>query len=155
MRLRLSMCNVLTAIGYAIIGVLLIILRGGSLDILMTVIGALLIIMGLVDVFKGNEKLKGIVMVLAGTAIILCGWLATEIVLLVFGIVLVLKGGMELIKNFRSGLMAILAPIMTVIIGILLIIAKWTMLDMLCLIAGIIFLVSAILVLFGRRSDII
>lgn len=155
MRLRLSMCNVLTAIGYAIIGVLLIILRGGSLDILMTVIGALLIIMGLVDVFKGNEKLKGIVMVLAGTAIILCGWLATEIVLLVFGIVLVLKGGMELIKNFRNGLMAILAPIMTVIIGILLIIAKWTMLDMLCLIAGIIFLVSAILVLFGRRSDII
>jgi uncharacterized membrane protein HdeD (DUF308 family) len=149
------MCNVLTAIGYAIIGVLLIILRGGSLDILMTVIGALLIIMGLVDVFKGNEKLKGIVMVLAGTAIILCGWLATEIVLLVFGIVLVLKGGMELIKNFRNGLMAILAPIMTVIIGILLIIAKWTMLDMLCLIAGIIFLVSAILVLFGRRSDII
>jgi hypothetical protein len=62
---------------------------------------------------------------------------------------------MELIKNFRNGLMAILAPIMTVIIGILLIIAKWTMLDMLCLIAGIIFLVSAILVLFGRRSDII
>jgi uncharacterized membrane protein HdeD (DUF308 family) len=149
------MCNVLTAIGYAIIGVLLIILRGGSLDILMTVIGALLIIMGLVDVFKGNEKLKGIVMVLAGTAIILCGWLATEIVLLVFGVVLVLKGGMELIKNFRNGLMAILAPIMTVIIGILLIIAKWTMLDMLCLIAGIIFLLSAILVLFGRRSDII
>ena len=76
--------------------------------------------MGLVDVFKGNEKLKGVVMILAGTAIILCGWLATEIVLLVFGIVLVLKGGMELIKNFRNGLIAIIAPIMTVIIGILL-----------------------------------
>ena len=148
---KISTNNILTCAIYAVIGLLLIILRGGSLNILMTVVGALLLVMGIVDLVKNKDTVKGLIEAVIGVAIIVCGWLVVDIVLLVFGILLILKGVIEVIRNYKSGFKAVLSPIVTLIIGVLLVIAKWTLLDVICIIAGVVFLVNAVLVLFGKK----
>ncbi len=149
-KINLSFDNVATCALYAVIGILLVILRGGSLNILMTVIGVIFIALGIIDVVKSKDVVKGIVECAIGVVIIVCGWLIADIVLLVFGILLVIKGGIDLYNNVKSGFMAMLAPIVTIIIGILLIIAKWTLLDVFCIIVGVVFIANAVLTLFDQ-----
>lgn len=147
--LKLTRDNVINCILYAVIGLLLVILRGGSLNILMTIIGALFVIKGIVDVVNG-EIITGVVEGFVGVAIIVCGWVVADIVLLIFGILLIVKGVIDLVKNIKAGLMPVLSALVTIVIGILLVIAKWALLDVMCIIAGVIFLINAVLALFGK-----
>ena len=150
-KLDLSVNNLVTCAIYAIIGLLLVILRGGSLGILMTAIGVLLIVLGVMDIYKGKDAVKGVIEIAVGVAIIVGGWIFAEIVLLVFGVLLIVKGVMELLKTYDKGIMTALPSIVTILIGILLVFAKWALLDLICLIAGIIFIVNAVLTLFGKQ----
>lgn len=152
-KLDLSTNNILTCVVYAIIGLLLIILQSGSLGILMTIVGVLLIVLGIMDVSKNKDSTKGIIEIVVGVAIIVCGWVIADIVLLIFGILLIVKGILEIVKNYKSGFMAILPSIITVVIGVLLVIAKWTLMNVICIIAGVIFLINAVLALFGKTLN--
>lgn len=143
--------NILNCIMYAVIGILLIVLKAGSLGILMTAVGALLIIMGLIDIFNQKDLTKGIIELALGAGIIICGWLVADIVLLVLGIVLIVKGAMELFKNFKKGFVANLSSIVLVVIGVLLVIAKWALMDVMCIVAGVVFLINAVLILLGKK----
>lgn len=143
--------TLLTAGLYAVIGILLIILKGGSLNILMTIVGALFIVMGVIDVFKGGDILEGFIKIVIGGAIIAFGWALTEFVLLIFGILLIIKGVLDLLKLRGKGLKAMLPAIATTVIGILLVISKWALLDIICIIAGIVFIVNAVLILLGKK----
>lgn len=149
-KLNLSTENIVNALVYAVIGILLIVLQGGSLNILMTIVAVLLVVLGIVDIVKGKNLTKGLIEIGAGIAIGVLGWLIADIVLLVLGVVLVVKGVLELVKVFKNGFMAMLSSLVTIVIGILLIIAKWALLDTICLIAGIIFVINAVLILFGK-----
>ena len=149
-KMDLSTNNIITCAVYAIIGLLLVILQGGSLGILMTVVGVLLIVLGVVDIVKNKDFTKGLIEAIIGVAIIVCGWLIADIVLLILGVLLIVMGVLDLIKNIKGGLMAMLSPIITIVIGVLLVIAKWALLDVFCIIAGVIFLINAVLVLFGK-----
>lgn len=150
-KMDLSTNNILTCLFYAVIGLLLIILQGGSLGILMTIIGVLLIVLGIVDIINNKDLTKGLIELGIGIAIIVCGWLIADIVLLVFGVLLIVMGAMDLFKNFGKGFAALLSPIVTIVIGILLVVAKWALMDVMCIIAGVIFLINAVLVLFGKK----
>ena len=149
-KIDLSLSNLLTCALYAIIGLFLVITKAGSLSILMTVIGALFIIVGVLDIVNKGDLTKAIVELVIGVAIIVCGWLIVDIVLLVFGIFLIIRGAIDVINNYKSGIGALLSPIVCIVIGILLVIAKWALMDTMCLVAGIIFLINAVLVLFGK-----
>lgn len=151
LKMDLSTNNLINCLLYAVIGVLLLVLKGGSLGILMTVIGVLYIVMGIVDIFNGKNLTKGLVELIIGIAIIVCGWLIADIVLLVFGVLLIIKGAIELFNNLKGGFVAILSPIVTIVIGILLVVAKWALLDLICIIAGVIFIINAALMLFGKQ----
>ena len=143
--------TLLTAGLYAVIGILLIILKGGSLNILMTIVGALFIVMGVIDIFKGGDFLEGFIKIVIGGAIIAFGWALTEFVLLIFGILLIIKGVLDLLKLRGKGLKAMLPAIAITVIGILLVISKWALLDIICIIAGIVFIVNAVLILLGKK----
>ena len=149
-KLDLSINNIATCAVYGIIGLLLVILRAGSLGILMTIVGVLLIALGILDIVKNKDMTKGIIEAVAGVAIIICGWLIADICLLIFGILLIVKGVMELIKIYKNGFMTMLPSIITVVIGVLLVIARWTLIDVICIIAGIVFIINAVLALFGK-----
>ena len=148
--LDLSLNNVMTCVVYAVIGLLLVILQGGSLEILMTAIGVLLIVLGVMDILKG-ELVKGVVELGIGIIIIVCGWLIADIVLLVLGVLLIVKGVLELLKVYRKGFMAMLSSLVMIVIGVILVVAKWAFLDLFCVIAGVIFIINAVLTLFGKK----
>lgn len=150
-KLELSQNNILTCIIYALIGLMLIILQSSVLGILMTIIGVLLIVLGIVDIAKTKNLTKGIIETVAGVAIIVCGWLIADIVLLMFGILLIFKGIIEVANTYKNGFMSILSSIVTIVIGILLVISKWTLMDTICIIAGAIFVINSILALFGKQ----
>lgn len=146
----LSLNNVMTCIVYAVIGLLLVILKGSSLGILMTAIGVLLIVLGVLDIIKG-DLVKGVVELGIGIVIIVCGWLIADIVLLVLGVLLIVKGVLELLKVYRKGFMAMLSSIVMIVIGVMLVVAKFALLDLFCIIAGVIFIINAVLTLFGKK----
>lgn len=151
LKLNLSANNLLSCLFYAIVGILLVILKGGSLGILMTVTGALLIILGLVAILKEGDLVKGIILIAAGIAIIIFGWTIADIVLLILGILLIIKGILDLVKVFKNGFLSILPALITIVVGVLLVISKWALLDVMCIIAGVIFIINAVLVLFGKN----
>ena len=151
LKLNVSLNTVLTSVLYAVIGLLLIIMKGGSLNILMSIIGALFILMGIVDAVKGKDLVKGVIEAVIGIVILIAGWTIADIVLLVFGILLIIKGAMELYNHRKAGTSAILSALVTIVIGILLVVAKWALMDVMCIVAGIIFLINAVLILFGKK----
>ena len=151
LKLDLSPQNLITAGLYAVVGIMLVILKAGSIEILMTVIGALFIILGVVDAVNKKNTTKAILEIAIGVAIIVCGWLIADIVLLVFGVFLILRGVIDVWKNRKEDLPLLLSPIACIIIGALLVIAKWAFMDIMCLIAGIIFIANAVLVLLGKK----
>ena len=150
-KLQLTMNNILTCLFYAVIGLLLVIMKGGSLNILMTIVGVLFIGIGVIDAIQNKDLVKGIVEMGLGLAIIVFGWLIADVVLLVFGVLLIVKGVMELLNTYKRGLAAVLSPLATIVIGILLVVAKWALMDVMCIIAGVIFLINAALALFGKK----
>ena len=74
-KLQLTTNNVLTCLFYAVIGLLLVIMKGGSLNILMTIVGILFIGIGVIDAIQNKDLVKGIVEMVLGIAIIVFGWL--------------------------------------------------------------------------------
>lgn len=152
-KLDLSMSNIMACAFYGIIGLLLVILQSGSLGILMTIVGALFIVLGVIDIVQNKDVKKGVIELVIGVAIIVCGWLIADIVLLVFGVLLIVKGVMDLIPVVKSDFSSMISPIVTIIIGVLLVVAKWALMDVLCIVAGVIFIINAVLILLGKAPN--
>ena len=150
LKLDLSVNNLITCAFYAVIGILLLALRTSALNILMTVIGALFIVLGVVDIINKKDLVKAIIEIAIGVAIIVCGWLIADIVLLVFGIFLIIRAGIDIWNKRKAGFEALLSPIVCAVIGILLVVARWALTDIIFIVAGIIFILNAVLVLFGK-----
>lgn len=146
---NISMNTLLTALAYVVIGILLIWLKGGSINILMTIIGALFILAGIADIFASKQLIDGVVKIAIGIAIIIFGWALVNIALIVLGVLLILKGILDFLKIFKKGILSALPALATILIGILIICAKWV--DVLFIVAGIVFVINGILVLFGKR----
>lgn len=153
LKIDLSGENVVACVMYALIGLALVIFQSGCLSILFTIIGALLVVAGLVDIFNNGKVVQGIIEAVIGAAIIVGGWLIADIILMVLGILFIISGVMEIVQNHKAGFMAILPSIILIVIGVLLVIAKWALLDVFCIIAGAVFLVNAVLILFGKGMD--
>lgn len=147
-KLSLSMTNILNCVLYAVIGILLLIFKADSLDILFTIVGILFIALGVYDVIM-KSLIRGVIEAVIGIVILVCGWTIAEWVLLIFGILLIVKGALDLIQNLHRGLIAWVMPIVTIVLGVLLVVSKFQALDIIFIIAGIIFLVNAVLALFG------
>ena len=146
--LSLSMTNILNCVLYAVIGILLIIFKSGSLNILFTVVGVLFIALGIYDALTKN-LLRGVVEAVIGIVILLCGWTIAGWVLFIFGILLIVKGVLDLVKVLKKGLMAWLVPILMIVLGVMLVVSHWAAANILFIIIGVLFLINAVLALFG------
>ncbi len=107
---------------YIIVGVLLIIFRSQTLGWAMTIAGAIFVISGVLDMFKKNFT-GGAVSLIIGIAILVLGWLATAIVLLVLGIMIAIKGIVALLDVFKKSnknALDFVFPVLTVVVGAML-----------------------------------
>ncbi len=134
---------------YIIIGVLLAIFRSQTLGWAMTIAGIFFIVSGVLDIVKKNLTGGGISLVI-GLAILILGWLATAIVLLVLGILIAVKGVIALLdalKKSKKNALDLVFPVLTVVVGLLL--AFGNGVDVMILIVGILLAIDGVIGLYG------
>ena len=93
-------------------------------------------------------------MAAVGALIILGGWLFVEIILLILGIVLCVKGVFELLACFgfpKISIIALLSAVLTIVCGVLLIVSKWEMVDSFLIVIGVILILDGIFMFFGKK----
>mgnify|MGYP003530486166 FL=1 len=83
--------GITTPVLYIVLGVLLAVFRSQMLNWAMTLAGLFFIITGIIDVSK-KTAFSGAINLIIGIAILVLGWALTNIVLLVLGVLIALKG---------------------------------------------------------------
>ena len=134
---------------YIILGALLIVFRSQTLGWAMTIAGIFFVVSGVLDLIKKNWA-GGAVSLIIGIAILVLGWLAVEIVLLVLGILIAVKGVVALIgvfKKSRKNALEIVFPCLSIALGVLL--AFGNGLDIIILVVGILLTIDGVLGLIG------
>lgn len=145
--------SLLTALMYIVVGILFCIFRAGILNWLLTIVGMLFIVLGVLEALNKNWVATA-VDVAIGVIIILGGWLFVEIVLIVFGVLIALKGVtdlMDALKPKKKSIPDIVFSCLTIFIGVMLIASKWLMLDWFFIILGVIFIINGIMELCGKQ----
>ena len=107
---------------YVIVGVLLMVFKAETINWAMTIAGILFIVSGIFDVLKKNYA-GGAVSLIIGIAIIVLGNALKNIVLLVLGVMLAIKGIVAffgVFKKYRKNALDFLFPALTVVLGLML-----------------------------------
>ena len=133
-----------SALLYIVLGVLLIVFRSQTLDWAMTIAGVFFVISAVLDLFKRNF-IGGAVSLIIGIAILVLGWTATKIVLLVLGILLAVKGLFALFDAFKGkkSVLALIFPILNIFVG--LVIAFGNGLDIVLVVCGVLLVIDGAL----------
>jgi uncharacterized membrane protein HdeD (DUF308 family) len=100
-----------------------------------------------------KNMVGGAVSLIIGIAILVLGWLAAQIVLLVLGILIAIKGVVALLdalQKRKTTLLGVLFPVLTIIVGVML--AFGNGLDIMILIVGILLMVDGILGLLNAAK---
>ena len=144
--------RIITAILYLVIGALFCIFRSASLTYMMLITGILFICYGALDLIR-NFYYSGIFAIVCGVVLLVCGSLVVEIAVLILGVILILKGAIALVNLFklsRPNVMAIIGAAVTILVGVMLILNKWLMLDWFFIVIGIILILDGFLILIGK-----
>ena len=140
------------AILYIVIGALLCIFKAEVLSWIMTVSGVLFVVAGVIDIVKYKNKTGGIVNIVIGAVILIAGWLILEVALIIFGVLIVVNGVKELLEIKKSkDILVYIAPIVTILIGVLLVVAQWVVFDWFFITIGVIFIVNGVFALLGKK----
>lgn len=142
------------AIAYILIGVLFCVLKSSVINWLLTIVGAILIALGIYNITK-KETTSGAIEIGAGIIVILGGWLFVEIILIILGVLLLIKGILDLVSAISTKLdtLSIVYACINILIGVMLIISKWALLDWFFIILGIIFIINGALVFFRKEVE--
>ena len=130
---------------YIVIGILLVVFKSQTLNWAMTIVGLFFVISGVLDLVKKNYT-GGAVSLIIGIAILVLGWAAAQIVLLVLGILIAVKGIVAFIDAFkkkRTNALDLVFPVLTVVVGLML--AFGTALDIMIIIVGVLLAVDGVL----------
>ena len=144
-----SNSELFSSILYIIIGILLVIFRSETLNWAMTIAGIVFLISGILDLVKKNWA-GGAVSLIIDLAILILGWAATQIVLLVLGILIAVKGIVALINVLKKGagnVLEVIYPIISVVVGLML--AFGNGLDVMIIIVGVLLAVDGVIGLVG------
>ena len=145
--------ELISALLYIILGVLLVVFKSQTLGWAMTIAGIFFVISGALDLIRQNYA-GGAVSLIIGIAILVLGWLAVEIVLLVLGILIAFKGIVALLAIFkrkRNNALDVLFPVLTIAAGLMLAFGN-NSLDIMIVITGVLLIIDGILGLLGAMK---
>ena len=137
---------------YILIGVLLVIFQDRTIGWVMTVVGAVFIVSGVLELLRSNWVGGGVSLII-GISVLVLGWIITEIMILVLGILIAFRGIVALIEALRmyeKNIVDIVFSILTIIVGITL--AFGNGLNILIIIAGTMLMFNGILRLLGATN---
>lgn len=145
--------GVLLSILMIVVGVLFLILKAQVASIAMTVIGAMLIVFGALDLVHGRS-LYGIIKAVVGVLVIVCGWTLVSAALYVIAALLLIYGIYELYAlastktttRKRSQMIVVYGtPILNIVLALLLLFNQGGVLDWVFIVAGILFIADGVL----------
>ena len=138
--------KLITAIAAIVVGVLFIALKGDVLSIAFTVLGAALIVMGILDAAKKDSK-SGTVKIVAGLVTVLLGWTLVSITLyIVAALVSSLKTdgySMSTVQKLRT----YAKPVIGLAAGICLLLNQGGTVSWVFIFTGIVFIAEGIMML--------
>ena len=144
--------ELISSILYIVVGVLLAVFPENALGIAMTVVGALFIVSAVLDIIKKNYK-GGAISAIIGIAIIVLGNLLLNIVLIVLGVLVAIKGVVALIgvlKKDDKNALEIVFPILSMVLGIAL--AFGGLAHYILVIAGVLLAIDGVIGLVGALN---
>ena len=147
--LKKSNSELISSLLYIIVGVLLVVFRDRTLGWVMTVVGTIFLIFGALELLRKNWTGTAVSLII-GISIIVFGWVLTEIVILVLGVLIALKGVVSLIealRQFKKNTVDIVFAALTIIIGLLL--AFGELLSIMIAIAGVMLMFNGIIKLIN------
>lgn len=148
----LNNVGILTAILYIVIGILFIVFKNDILSWVMTAIGVLFIVKAVFAAFE-KARIDAAVCGVIGLTVILGGWLFLSIVMIVFGALIAISGITSLMQALKTKeIKQLIVPVITIVIGILVIVSHWVIADWFFIIFGVIFVINGILGLLSTIS---
>ena len=134
-----------------IIGILLLVFKGGVVSIALTVLGVLFLIIGIIDIT--NKKMQtGITRLIIGAVIIVFGWLFVQIALYIIAVILAIAGIYGLISLMtqkKKFSLIYLNPLLLFVAGVCLFFNQGVTMDWVFVVVGAVFLVQGILGAYG------
>jgi hypothetical protein len=92
--------KIIAAVLTMALGVLFIVLKGAFIELLMTLLGACLIVLGIVDIVNKLVP-PAVVKMVSGALVIICGWLIMEAVLYILAGLLLVCGILILYQKIK------------------------------------------------------
>ncbi len=157
--LQIKNLNIVYGVALIATGVLFCVLRSSFVSAMLTVVGVLAAMAGALNLVCKKWVVGGIEIAL-GAVVITCGWTIVDVALLVLGIVLCVYAIYSLVTqismfnraNARDKVFILLNPIVTLIVGILFIVAKWYMIDAVFIVLGAVAILDGIALMFKSDS---
>ena len=152
----------ISAVVMMAIGLLLIILKDGIINILLTALGVALIVMGILDAVQRKDVVRCVIKCVIGAVIILGGWVFVPVMLYILGALLVIVGILWIIKlvqrhtkgaNLIGTITAYLVPALYILIGVCLFFYQSAFVDVVFIIVGVIVLVDGIIQLVNAIKE--
>lgn len=135
--------NLIYGIILIVLGVLLMIFKGSIIRILLSVAGVLLAGIGILDIINKDYQF-GIGKIVIGILLIVFGNFLIEVCLIALGVLLIVYAVDLIVRNVEylksltmaNKLKQLLMPIVIIIIGVLFIVSRWKLVDVVFIIIG-------------------
>ena len=135
--------RILNALLHIVVGALLVAFRDQIVNWILTAIGVVFIINGIIQVIN-KYTTAGIVYIAIGAAIIVLGWTLAKIALLVFGIMLILSALADYSKS-KKDKVDLTKLLVSLIAGGLIIVCGFKVFDWMFMVLGIVLILEGIL----------
>ncbi|MBR2375386.1 MAG: hypothetical protein IKA88_03765 [Clostridia bacterium] len=153
--------KIITALLTIGIGILLMVMKGNFISLLMTIAGAGLIVVGVVDLFS-RQFPPAVVKVITGGLIIICGWAAVSAVLYVVSAILLVFGILLLYDKLKRHVRCnplwrtvcyYTVPTGMILVGVLFLFHQGKVVTPIFILSGIVALIVGGVLLFQALSE--
>ncbi len=138
------------ALLYILIGALFCVFRTQFLQLLFIIAGALFIARGVLEILE-TKTYQGAIPIVIGILLIVGSMTIVEVFLIVFGALILVNGILKLVEmsHWKPTTAELLGAILTLLVGALLIAARWLMRDAFFVVLGVLFILNGVAHLIG------
>ena len=139
------------ALVYVVIGILFCVFKREIANWIVYAVGILLIVQGVLDMVS-RRLVQGILEAVVGILCIVFARDIVEIAMIVFGVILLLWAVLRLFDNSRKTALTLLYIVFAAVIGVLMIISHFRVLDWFFILIGVLLIVEGILCLLPASA---
>ena len=153
--------NVILGLIYIVVGVLMIIMKGGVINAAITVVGVAVIISAIFD-FSNRMTNTGIVKAVIGVCVLVFGWLLVNIAFYILAACIIIMGLFQIVNINRYGpvnltggqkFLTYIRPVLTVIAGACLLFNQAGTINWIFVVTGVLLIVEGFLELINPNGE--